>query len=52
MSFMQRGVFGSTIWLGFMMSEKYLLVVAPLLALLISGSLVFSKVRRSVALPR
>ena len=52
MGVVQRGVFASSIWLGFMMSDAHLLVAGPLLAIAVLGTLVVSELRRSVALPR
>ena len=52
MSIVQRGVFVSSIWLGFMMSDAHLLIAAPLLAVTVSAALIQSEVKRSVALPQ
>ncbi|MBX9759881.1 MAG: hypothetical protein K2Y29_13980 [Beijerinckiaceae bacterium] len=52
MSVVQRGVFGSSIWLGFMMSDAHLLIFGPVFALVIAGALIFSEFRRSDALHR
>lgn len=52
MNVVQRGVFASSIWLGFMMNDAHLRVVAPSLMLGIVGSLLFTEFRRSAALRR
>lgn len=52
MDVLQRRIFAVSFGFGFVLNDKQLLVAGPLLALLLLGTLAFSEIRRSVALPR